>query len=84
VQEATEQSVKVKVREYNVTIDVPNQLILHDCADWNRVAPSKQFCKHVGKVMRALPKEIAVNILKAITTEREKWVFKPFEQQIET
>jgi hypothetical protein len=34
--------------------------------------------------MRALPQEIAVNILKAISTEREKWVFKPFEQQTET
>jgi uncharacterized protein YecE (DUF72 family) len=84
VQEANEHSVKAKVREYNVTIDVPNRLILHDCADWNRVAPAKQFCKHVGKVMKALPQEIAVNILKAMSTEREQWTFKPLEPQTET
>lgn len=84
LQEANEQGVKAKVREYNVAIDVPKRLILHDCADWNRVAPTKQFCKHVGKVMMMLPKEAAVKILKTMSTEREKWAFKPLEPQTET
>jgi len=78
VQEATEQSIKARVREYQVSIDVPNRLVLHDCADWSRCAPAKQFCKHVGKVMTAAPTEKAVNILKKLSVEREKWEFKPF------
>jgi hypothetical protein len=79
VQEATDHSIKAEVREYHVTIDVSNKLIQHDCADWSRCAPAKQFCKHVGKVMTVIPVEKATNILKDMSTEREKWQFKHLE-----
>jgi hypothetical protein len=78
IEEATEQGVKAKVREYNVSINVPNRLVLHDCADWSRCAPVKQFCKHVGKVLTVMPKDKAVNILRKISEETDKWEFKPF------
>jgi uncharacterized protein YecE (DUF72 family) len=84
VQEATDQSIKAKVREYHVTIDISNKLIQHDCADWSRCAPAKQFCKHVGKVMMAIPTEKAINVLKNISIEREKWEFKPPPSQNDT
>jgi len=84
VEEATDRSVKAQVREYHVSIDVPNRLVLHDCADWSRCAPVKQFCKHVGKVMMVVPKEKAVNILRKMSSEREKWEFKPYGTSEET
>jgi len=84
VQEATDQSVKARVREYHVSIDVPNRLVLHDCADWSRCAPVKQFCKHMGKVMMVVPNEKAVNILRKMSAEREKWEFKPYVASTET
>jgi uncharacterized protein YecE (DUF72 family) len=78
IQKATEEEVDAQVREYHVSIDVLKRLIQHDCADWSRCAPVKQFCKHVGKVMMLVPKDKAVNILKKVSVEREKWEFKPY------
>jgi len=83
VQEVTDQSVKARVREYHVSIDASNRLVLHDCADWSRCAPVKQFCKHVGKVIMIVPKEKAVNILRKMSSEREKWEFKPYAASTE-
>jgi uncharacterized protein YecE (DUF72 family) len=78
VEQASEDSVKAKVREYHISIDVPQRLILHDCADWSRCAPARQLCKHVGKVMMSLPDNVSVSILKKIGADREKWEFKPY------
>lgn len=75
---ASEENVKAKVREYHVSIDVSNRLALHDCPDWSRCAPLKQFCKHVGKVMMIAPEDVSLSILKKMGTEREKWEFKPY------
>jgi uncharacterized protein YecE (DUF72 family) len=78
LQEATTNQVKATIRKYHVAIDVSNRLVLHDCADWSRCAPVKQFCKHLGKVLMSLPQEKAVDILRKICVEREKWEFKPY------
>jgi len=78
IEQASEDNVKAKVREYHISIDVPQRLILHDCADWSRCAPARQLCKHVGKVMMSLPDNVSVSILKKIGTDRENWEFKPY------
>jgi uncharacterized protein YecE (DUF72 family) len=78
LQEMTSNHVKATVRRYHVAIDISNRLILHDCADWSRCAPVKQFCKHVGKVLLSMPQEEAISILRKIGAEREKWEFKPY------
>jgi hypothetical protein len=78
IEQASEDAVKAKVREYHVSIDVPQHLILHDCADWSRCAPARQLCKHVGKVMMTLSDNVSVSILKKIGADREKWEFKPY------
>jgi len=78
IEQASEENVKARVREYHVEINMPQRLVLHDCADWSRCAPLKQFCKHVGKVMMVAPESISVGILKKMGVEREKWEFKPY------
>src|SRR3989304_4115365 len=78
IEHAFEDSVKAKVREYHISIDVQQRLILHDCPDWSRSAPVRQFCKHVGKIMMIVHEDISVGILKKIGAEREKWEFKPY------
>jgi len=78
IQEVTDERVKALIRNYHLLIDLKNQMILHDCADWSRCVPIKQFCKHVGKVMMTIPKEKAVEILKRICSQREEWEFKPY------
>jgi uncharacterized protein YecE (DUF72 family) len=78
IEQASEDGLKARVREYHISIDVKNRMILHDCADWNRTAPVRQFCKHVGKVMLLAPENVAVGILRKMGAEREKWNFKPY------
>jgi len=84
IEEVTEQGVKANVREYHVSIDVPSRLVLHDCADWSRVAPTKKFCKHVGKVMLVVPHDKAVSILRKMASEMEDWEFKPYAAETPT
>jgi len=78
MKETSENQIAASVREYSIIFDLQNKTILHDCADWSRCIPAKQFCKHVGKVLLMLPREKATNILRGITSEREKWEFKPY------
>jgi uncharacterized protein YecE (DUF72 family) len=77
IQEVTDERVSALIRKYHVLIDIPNQTVLHDCADWSRCIPVKQFCKHVGKIMMSIPKEKAIEIMKKLCSEREEWEFKP-------
>jgi len=78
IQEVTDEQVRALVREYHLLIDLQKQMILHDCADWNRCLPVKQFCKHVGKVLMSLPEQKATEIMRKISLEREKWEFRPY------
>ncbi len=80
IQEETENNIKALIRDYNIVIDVGNRLILHDCADWDRVSPNKRFCKHVCKLLLSLDAKRASNILKQIYTEKEDWEFKPYPE----
>jgi hypothetical protein len=78
IQEMNETQFKALVRDYHLLINFQNRTVLHDCADWSRTLSSKQFCKHVGKVMMLLPKEKAIEIMRKISSDREKWEFKPY------
>ncbi len=78
IQEATDKRVRALIRDYHLLIDIKKRIVLHDCADWSRCIPVKQFCKHVGKVMISLPEKRAVEILRRICLERDEWEFKPY------
>jgi len=80
IQEISNTVVKAKVRRYQVVIDLENRVILHNCADWSRCVPVKQFCKHLGKVVMVLPKAEATELLRRICLELEKWEFKPYTE----
>jgi uncharacterized protein YecE (DUF72 family) len=77
IEEISDDSIKATIRNYRFAVDTQNRVMVHDCADWSRCAPAKQFCKHVGKVMMTIPKEKATKIMRRIATEREEWEFKP-------
>lgn len=78
IQRISEDQIKALIRDYHILIDLKNHVILHDCADWSRVLPSKRFCKHVGKLMLSLEEERAVKLLRQIYAAKETWVFKPY------
>ncbi len=78
VQEVTENQVRALVKEYHIVIDLRKRVVLHDCADWNRVFPSKRFCKHLGKLLLSLDKGKASEILRQIYINKKFWEFKPY------
>ena len=78
IQEATVKKVRALIRDYHLLIDLEKRAVFHDCADWSRCIPAKQFCKHLGKVMMSLPEERAVEILRMICLEQDEWEFKPY------
>jgi uncharacterized protein YecE (DUF72 family) len=80
IQEETDNLIKALIRDYHIVIDLGNRVVLHDCADWSRVLPSKRFCKHLGRLLLSLDKERASNILKRIYAKKEAWEFKPYTE----
>jgi len=77
IEEAGPKMVKARVKEYAVVLDVDSKQLLHDCADWSRVAVVRQLCKHVGKLFLVLPKQLSASLLKQLYEEREEWTFRP-------
>ena len=64
IEEAGPSMVRAKVKEYTVILDAESRQLLHDCADWSRVAAVRQMCKHVGKLFMSLPRQLAAQLLK--------------------
>jgi len=79
--ELSEGYVKAKIRDYMIVVDVEQQTIFHNCADWSRVAPARQFCKHVAKLFLSLPADVSVNILREIVLSRDSWSFAPLLEE---
>lgn len=64
------------VKGYPVRIDLGDKRIVHDCPDWQRRSGGGLFCKHVGAAFLTLSEEEAVEILRRLVTERERWIFQ--------
>ena len=73
--------VEATIREYRIVIDTKNRAILHDCADWGKIAPTKRLCKHVGKLLLTLERKKATNILRELHKDVNSWRFGPLTEQ---
>jgi len=78
--EETEERIEALIRDYHIVIDLETNTILHDCADWSRVLPTKKLCKHIGKLLLSIDKEKSLQILRKLYVQKEKWQFKPYTQ----
>jgi uncharacterized protein YecE (DUF72 family) len=78
IEKETDERVEAAIREYRIVIDFEARMILHDCADWSKMLPSKRFCKHIGKLLLSMDKERATNMLRKIYSQKEAWQFKPY------
>lgn len=67
--------VKAQIRDYKIIVDVKERRIVHNCADWSRTAVERRFCKHLARLFLSLPEELALEILRKIYSERDKWSF---------
>lgn len=69
------QQILGRVKEYCVELDPSSRTIVHDCEDWSKLAPRKDFCKHIGRFFLSLPREEALAHLGAIAADRDAWSF---------
>ena len=77
----TEKRIEALIRDYHVVIDLETHTISHDCADWNRVSASQKLCKHIGKLLLSMEREVAIRVLRRLRDEKETWQFKPYTNQ---
>nr|MDO8098626.1 DUF72 domain-containing protein [Candidatus Njordarchaeota archaeon] len=83
VEELSDSVIKASVRDYHIVIDLGNKIILHDCADWDKLIPQK-FCKHLAKLMLTIGEDKASRVLKRISAEIKSWEFKPYTGRLDT
>jgi len=76
----TASRIEAAVRDYRIRIDLDSRQIVHNCADWNRCIPSKEFCKHIGKLMLCLPETESRRLLEDLTRNRDRWEFLPMAE----
>jgi len=81
--EKSENYLSAEVKEYGVVIDLDRRLILHDCADWEKVRLESKLCKHIAALLLNLDENYAKNILRDIIVNRGLWSFGRLESPIE-
>jgi uncharacterized protein YecE (DUF72 family) len=64
------------VNGYSVYIDLEKRFLLHDCVDWKWISREKRFCKHIGALLLALPKDKARVVLESVKGQR--WEFSQY------
>jgi len=67
--------IAAKIRDYEIVVNLGDRRILHDCPDWARESRDKKFCKHVARLFYELPEREAVDIVKRISSETDRWEF---------
>ena len=75
----SDRKFEVRVKQYTVKFDFDNQLIIHNCPDWQKTSQTKRFCKHLAKVFLKLPSASSVKILTDLIRTKKQWRFEvPF------
>jgi len=77
IHKGTSDRVEAAIRDYHIMIDLKDNIISHDCADWGKILQTKKLCKHVAKLFLAMDREEATRILRSLYTQKETWQFKP-------
>jgi len=79
IKDFTTETIKARVREYMIQVDLKRRTLKHDCDDWLKGLGTKRLCKHFVKLFISLTPEMAETILKDLTENKDKWVFKPYQ-----
>lgn len=82
VEEIGEETVKARVKEYTIVINITDKRLRHDCEDWVKRVSQKQFCKHVAALFLALKPEESSRILTLICKNLDDWVFEAGSDEI--
>jgi len=76
VTESGDESIKARLRDYYIEVDMGNQVIKHNCDDWRKGMHRKRMCKHLGKLFLSLPPGQSKRVLERIWKDVDGWVFE--------
>ncbi len=74
--EDTNNLIIAKVRDYDITIDLDNKVIIHNCGDWERAVVEKRLCKHLVKLLTLINRDKSVKLLRDLILNRDLWTFE--------
>jgi uncharacterized protein YecE (DUF72 family) len=77
----TNDRIEATIREYRIIIDSTEKTIMHDCADWEKIASTKRLCKHVAKLLLGIDRQKAAEILRSLYEQEETWQFKSYSHE---
>lgn len=77
----TDQQIEAALREYHISVDIKDRIIMHDCADWTKIASTKKLCKHIAKLLLTIDKRKATEILKDLYKQEETWQFQIYQHE---
>jgi uncharacterized protein YecE (DUF72 family) len=70
--------VRADVHGTRVQIDMAEQELRHNCPDFLKGRSQKRVCKHIVRLLLALPPEIAREIVDDLAKERAAWKFEEY------
>ena len=68
--------IEARIRKYSLSMDMKTKTIVHDCGDWERTLETRQFCKHVGRVLLSIPENIALAWVTEVRDDSDSWSFQ--------
>ncbi len=74
--------IKGDVKGYSVRLDLGDKRIVHSCPDWERRSAGGLFCKHVGAAFLKLSEVEALEFLRRLVMERDRWIFQTGESTV--
>jgi uncharacterized protein YecE (DUF72 family) len=72
----TNERVEAVMRNYHITNDLKDHTISHDCADWSKILTGQKLCKHIAKLLLALDRGKATEILRELHARKGAWQFR--------
>ena len=81
IKELSKTHAIVKIRDYDVIMDIQNRKIMHNCADWQRLHIEKRLCKHLIKILTVIPRDIGLEIARDMAKNIDLWSFEYLETE---
>src|SRR6185295_5339765 len=70
--------VRADVHGTRVVLDLAEQVVRHNCPDYLRGIREKRVCKHIVRLLLALPPEVAKEFVDDLAGERAAWKFEEY------
>jgi len=74
--EPSDETIRAEIRDYTIDLDLESKVLKHDCDDWRKGLGMKRLCKHVVKLLLAIPEEESKRILRDVIEKKDDWRFQ--------